>query len=281
MKLSKVWIILIIAVLLVNVLTLSYIVANKKAQYDAYMMTRMDYINIVMDIHANSYTARHQLDLSNVALYAGDADSEVHMEITWGKDTKFIGELENAVRDAFVNILAAELKLMYQLGNWESNPLILCVQKIGYDEVDKIQKRVSTAGAEVLRSPSKSHPMSNTKPKLPGSTPKGQVQVLRNESNTVPRSVQTSNLVRLTADSMLFSDEPDVWLKYRGKRVVVTGRVSFVNYHIVTLTIGDKSVECVMVNDKSAPSPHQVITIEGTVEMTNENLIRLKGCVIK
>lgn len=153
MKLSKFWMCVLIAGLIVNVLSLSYIVANKKGQHQPYTMTRLEYVKLQMKDIELSWK-RIYSDLGSVILSPGASDADMHIEITWNPSVQSIGLRENTMRDRLVNELASLLKIMHRSGNWDPNPTILCIQEIIYMnkdrnefkavEINRIQKRVST-----------------------------------------------------------------------------------------------------------------------------------------
>lgn len=143
----------LIAGLIVNVLSFSYIVANKKGQHQPYTMTRLEYVKLRMKDIELSWK-RIYSDLGTVILSPGTSDADMHMEITWDSSVQSIGLRENTMRDRLVNELASLLKIMHRSGNWEPNPTILCIQSIididtnrnapKVVEINRIQKRVST-----------------------------------------------------------------------------------------------------------------------------------------
>ena len=151
MRLSKFWLGMIIAGFIVNVLSLSYIVANNRGQLQPFTMTRIDYLELLMKNHALFYMARYDLKLTSVYLSAGSADSDVELRINWEDDVQVLGRSENIIRDVLVDLLEIEITHMYKLNSWESNPRITCIQKIGDVEVSRIDRRVSTTGVEQVK----------------------------------------------------------------------------------------------------------------------------------
>lgn len=147
MKLTKLGIGIITALLVINAVSLSYIVANQKAQHLPFDMSRIEYLQLKMDIQSLRYAMRFDLDLLGVFVLPGQTDADIELWVIWN-DEVIIDKMENAIRDIFVRFIEDELKKMYRLGAWEANPTIRCIQKNGQDEVNRITQSVSTAESE-------------------------------------------------------------------------------------------------------------------------------------
>lgn len=91
-----------------------------------------------MNIRANSLIAQHNLDLLQVYLSAGDTDTEVVMELTWGEETASIGKLQTITRDVLCEYLT-RLQAMHRFRQWDATASIICIQWIGYDEVESVR----------------------------------------------------------------------------------------------------------------------------------------------
>ena len=145
MRLTKLGIGIIAALLVINAVSLSYIVANQRTQYLPFTITRIDYLRLVMNDYKTDYTTKYDLDLRSILLIPGNNDADIKMLLNWDEDAR-IGEMQDAIRDAFIKLLEAYLLRMYQLNAWEANPVITCVHKRGETEVDRVIKHVSTTG---------------------------------------------------------------------------------------------------------------------------------------
>lgn len=156
---------------------------------------------------------------------------------------------------------------------WATHSTITCIHRIGSQELNRITRRFSTSDSHITPT----RRATSNRESRPAST----VQV-----GEAPSS-QHAGLLRLTSTSHLFTDDPEVWANNSGKRVVVSGTVSSAGYGIITLNVGYKSVECKMAQQFTEAELNQLerqakaLTLVGTVQMTNENKIRLNGCRIQ
>lgn len=277
--LTKLGIGLIVVLLVINAVSLSLLVARQKGQHQPYMLMRIEYLRLKMTDEANYLIARYDIPLIGVFMNAGSGDADIEMWLSWTKDTN-IGAIETAIRDSLINALETHLQHLYQLGGWEANPMITCIQKVDDREVDSIVRRVSTRDLKRLGGTLNSPASRGDSNRVPSPTPTAKVV----EKGSSTRNI---GLQRITADSQLFTDDPEVWIENQGKRVVVSGKVSSAGYGLITLSVGYKSVECKMAQHFTEAELHLLeqqaknLTIIGTVRMTNVNEIRLQGCRIQ
>ena len=89
--------------------------------------------------------------------------------------------------------------------------------------------------------------------------------------------ISSGGQMRITANSVLFTDDGSVYAKYVGKRVLVTGRAEEVKSWAVVLTVGDKTVTCFMSDDLTKKRVGKHITIKGAVSSIADNHIYLRG----
>lgn len=144
MKFTKLWIGLIVVLLVGNAVSLSYIVAKQRGQFKPYTLTRLDYLQLKMDDHKIGFVSQFNLALRGLHLYPVNNDTDIEMVLTWDESIR-IGAVQDSIRDAFVTLMKTYLKGMYELGDWEANPTIVAIQKIGDDEVTRTVTEVDTS----------------------------------------------------------------------------------------------------------------------------------------
>ena len=272
MKLTKLGIGIIVVLLVVNAVSLSLLVARQKAQHQPYPLTRLEYLQLHLNDAIDGLRGIYGPGLLIASLVAGSGDADLELRIDWSSDTR-IGSAEDSVRDVCLDILEHKLRYMHARNAWATHSTITCIHRIGSQEVNRMTRRFSTSDSQLT-------PTQRATPNRVNS-PESTVQVVEAPSS------QHAGLLRLTATSHLFTNDPEVWVNNSGKRVVVSGTVSSAGYGIITLSVGYKSVECKMAQQFTEAELNQLeqqaksLTIIGTVRMTNENQIRLQGCRIQ
>ena len=150
MRLTKLGIGIIVALFVINAVTLSQILARQKSQYLPFTMTRIDYLSLKIEDYFNYYIGRWDFEAISLSLSPGSGNSDVVMKILWNRNrTPEIGESEKFLRDTLINLLEIELVRMHALKAWEPYPLITCIQVLKDDNeevaVDKVERLVSTS----------------------------------------------------------------------------------------------------------------------------------------
>lgn len=148
MKISKVWVGLILASLLINVLFLSYIVANNSNLHSRYPLTAHEYLQTRMDIRMLYYVGIVSKPVFPLGarVYPGIGDSDVLLNISWFAH----GDAQNkhVISTKLAEDLETLLKSMHEKGIWGPNPVITCVQyevvNDEFVEIHRFERRVDT-----------------------------------------------------------------------------------------------------------------------------------------
>lgn len=128
MKLSKIWVGLILASLLVNVLFLSYLVANNSNLDNLYAPTAHEYLQLQIDIRTLYYVnlVSNKVRSFGAKVYPGRGESDVLLHVNWTSHGD--AETKTGISANLAKDMETLLKQMHYRGAWGSNAVITCVQ---------------------------------------------------------------------------------------------------------------------------------------------------------